>query len=61
MKKHIFSFLLFIFSLACKDNKSELFVLKSSEDTGITHQNTIQSTTELNVFRYRNFYNGGGV
>ena len=61
MKKHIFSFLLFIFSLACKDNKSELFVLKSPEDTGITHQNTIQSTTELNVFRYRNFYNGGGV
>ncbi|GEM_PF-1595586 len=61
MKKHILSVLLFIFSLACKDNKYELFVLKNPEDTGITHQNTIQSTTELNVFRYRNFYNGGGI
>lgn len=38
MKKHILSVLLFIFSLACKDNKYELFVLKNPEDTGITHQ-----------------------
>jgi len=61
MKKYILSLILSIFISACNNNKTNLFVLKSPEETGIKHQNTLQSTKELNVFRYRNFYNGGGV
>jgi hypothetical protein len=37
------------------------FVLLSSEITGINFSNTLVSTDEFNVYRYRNFYNGGGV
>jgi enediyne biosynthesis protein E4 len=29
--------------------------------TGITFENRVEPTRELNVFTYRNFYNGGGV
>jgi hypothetical protein len=37
------------------------FELLSSEITGINFSNTLVSTDEFNVYRYRNFYNGGGV
>ncbi|WP_276374917.1 VCBS repeat-containing protein [Chryseolinea sp. H1M3-3] len=33
----------------------------SSTETGIAFVNKVETTDELNVFRYRNFYNGGGV
>ncbi|HLF64786.1 MAG TPA: VCBS repeat-containing protein, partial [Saprospiraceae bacterium] len=38
-----------------------LFVRVKSEDTGINFRNSVQNTQELNIFNYRNFYNGGGV
>ncbi len=38
-----------------------LFTLLPSSYTGVHFENRIEATPELNVFTYRNFYNGGGV
>lgn len=40
---------------------STLFNLLQETHTGIDVVNSIETTRELNVFKYRNFYNGGGV
>lgn len=37
------------------------FELLAPEVTGINFSNDLVSTDEFNVYRYRNFYNGGGV
>jgi len=43
-------------------NKAKsLFTRLSSEDTGILFVNAIEDKKEFNIFKYRNFYNGGGV
>ena len=38
-----------------------LFKRLGPEETGLEFINAIATTNDLNVFRYRNFYNGGGV
>lgn len=38
-----------------------LFTQLPSSVTGVSFQNRLTETKELNVFTYRNFYNGGGV
>ncbi len=38
-----------------------LFTLMPSSYTGVKFANRVEGTPELNVFTYRNFYNGGGV
>jgi len=38
-----------------------LFTLLPSAYTGVRFENRLTSTRDLNVFTYRNFYNGGGV
>ncbi len=38
-----------------------LFTLMPSKVTGVHFQNTLTETADLNVFTYRNYYNGGGV
>src|SRR5881394_3603858 len=38
-----------------------LFTLLPSSYTGLQFVNRVEDTPELNVFTYRNFYNGGGV
>ncbi|MFL5502094.1 MAG: VCBS repeat-containing protein [Gemmatimonadaceae bacterium] len=40
---------------------NHLFTLLSSSYTGLHFANRVEETQELNVFTYRNFYNGGGV
>ena len=40
---------------------SHLFTLLPSSYTGIRFENRLKETPELNVFTYRNYYNGGGV
>ncbi len=42
------------------DNKT-LFKLLDSSRTQLDFNNIITSSNELNIFKYRNFYNGGGV
>ena len=51
--------------LSCKNNNNNgrdtLFNMMPSSQTGITFNNRVQDTKELNIFNFRNFYNGAGV
>ncbi|MGF1558512.1 MAG: VCBS repeat-containing protein [Flavobacteriaceae bacterium] len=38
-----------------------LFELQANEKTGIDFENSLVYDNEFNVYRYRNYYNGGGV
>ncbi len=40
---------------------TSLFTLLPSELTGIEFENILVNETKFNVFKYRNYYNGGGV
>lgn len=44
-----------------KENKSTLFNLLKTEKTGIDFVNNVTNQKDFNIFKYRNFYNGGGV
>ena len=54
-------------SYACTLKKNEqpptetLFSLLTSDETGITFLNKVENGPKMNIFKYRNFYNGGGV
>ena len=41
--------------------ENALFKLMPSSGTGISFVNNVSGTKDFNVFKYRNFYNGGGV
>ena len=43
------------------NEKDALFQMMPSSQTGITFNNKVEDTKDFNVFKYRNFYNGGGV
>ncbi|WP_400076627.1 VCBS repeat-containing protein [Winogradskyella sp. R77965] len=43
------------------ENRGPQFKLLSADSTGINFSNDLVSTDEFNVYKYRNFYNGGGV
>ncbi|ARV06899.1 hypothetical protein BTO04_09480 [Polaribacter sp. SA4-10] len=61
--KQFYSVFLIVFVLSCgktEENKTQ-FELLSSETTNINFSNDLTSTDIFNVYRYRNFYNGGGV
>lgn len=61
MKKIVFFFAAcLLFFCACKKQRSDT-LFQREENSGILFTNVIQSTNESNVFKYRNFYNGGGV
>jgi len=55
--------LLFLFACHSPSNVAQapLFQLQSPEQTGITFANNVIDSPTLNIFNYRNFYNGGGV
>ena len=63
--KHKFLLVLLILSFSCAIEKEETpqqqFELLPAETTGIQFCNDLVSTDEFNVYKYRNFYNGGGV
>ncbi len=53
---------------SCKDETKEavetkptLFTLLPPEETGIDFINKVENQKNFNIFKYRNFYNGGGV
>ena len=61
---------LFIIFISCTSKKQEtiddkerdtLFTMLSAEETGIEFTNTVENQKNFNIFKYRNFYNGGGV
>jgi len=41
--------------------QQKVFNLLSAENTGISFNNTLDYDQEFNVYKYRNYYNGGGV
>jgi len=56
--------LMALVGLACsKKTPSEdaLFTELSASQTNISFVNQVESTPQMNIFNYRNFYNGGGV
>ncbi|MFV8325053.1 VCBS repeat-containing protein [Flavobacterium sp. ZS1P14] len=66
MFNRIILFLLFIllFSNCSKENSGNedaLFSKLDSTNTGINFVNEIKNGENMNIFKYRNFYNGGGV
>ncbi len=45
-----------------KDEDTEtLFTLLKPEETGVEFVNKVENQKNFNIFKYRNFYNGGGV
>lgn len=65
-------FISFIFILAsCNEDEKErsaqekqnnsLFTLMPSEETRVHFVNRVENEKDFNIFKYRNFYNGGGV
>ena len=68
-KKFLYKYLFFfpiLFFISCSNNSQQtpgdtLFHLLPSSQTGITFTNSVIDTKDFNIFKYRNFYNGGGV
>ena len=58
---------LLIFSCNSEEEKKEiatsktLFTEMSPAETGVDFLNTVANQKDFNIFKYRNFYNGGGV
>lgn len=46
---------------ASEEESSTLFRLLSASETGIDFINKVENQKDFNIFKYRNFYNGGGV
>ena len=62
MVKRIVFFFLFIIFISCsKGNSDSLFTKLDASQTGINFQNEVKNGKNMNIFKYRNFYNGGGV
>jgi len=74
MRPNVFMKLCYLFFFvllfnSCNENKisvtsketPKLFELLSPETTGIDFINQIENQKNFNIFKYRNFYNGGGV
>jgi enediyne biosynthesis protein E4 len=64
-----YKYILFLFGIvlaSCKDSKtmfgkSDTLFNTLGTETGIDFQNTVENNDDMNIFNYRNFYNGAGV
>ena len=55
-------FIFCTFFISCSKNNSDtLFTQLDSSETGIDFKNEVKNGENMNIFKYRNFYNGGGV
>ena len=56
-------YILLVFVLfSCESKKEEtLFKLLDPDISGIKFQNNLKFDNDFNVYKYRNYYNGGGV
>ncbi len=70
IKRLILLTLLSLFIISCdkttstvstEEKKQTLFTEMPSDSTGISFINTVENQEDFNIFKYRNFYNGGGV
>ena len=58
------SIVILLFSCTSSEQKQEqntLFELLNAEQTGLSFVNEVYNQKDFNIFKYRNFYNGGGV
>ena len=53
--------LLLILLLGACQNKTQLYNLRDNKQIGIDFSNDLAFDNDFNVYKYRNFYNGGGV
>ena len=69
MQKTLILLTIFVFLYSCKNdnkeslgtNKNFLFTNLEVSQTGIDFINKVENEEGFNIFKYRNFYNGGGV
>ncbi|MBT8185030.1 MAG: VCBS repeat-containing protein [Eudoraea sp.] len=61
MNKKIFGVLTVLLITACGSKEGDLFSNPAASKTGITFENTLTETEDLNILDYLYFYNGGGV
>ncbi|WP_411893432.1 FG-GAP-like repeat-containing protein [Winogradskyella sp. A2] len=69
MKKYTYFIFVLLLVMSCNEDNIESlsednspqFKLLDAETTGINFSNDLVSTDDFNVYKYRNFYNGGGV
>lgn len=71
LSRILLTIILVIFVNSCNSEKKEkqisdntnktLFTLTNPEDNGIDFTNAVVNQKDMNIFKYRNFYNGGGV
>ncbi len=65
LNRSILFFLLSLLFVSCSkestENKNALFSKMETEQTGINFINEVKNGEDMNIFKYRNFYNGGGV
>ena len=68
MQKIIIIIVLFLITFSCKkenneslNNNGTLFTKLDASKTGIDFINKVDNEKDFNIFKYRNFYNGGGV
>ena len=55
-------FIILLVVTSCSNGELETqFQLISSEQSGISFSNDLSYTDDFNVYKYRNFYNGGGI
>ncbi|HKK12746.1 MAG TPA: CRTAC1 family protein, partial [Flavobacteriaceae bacterium] len=63
--KHVHLIVILVLAFSCAKKEEEAskkqFELLPPETTGIHFSNDLVSTDDFNVYKYRNFYNGGGV
>jgi len=58
----LFIFALMVLIFGCStDKKNHVFKIVPANVSGIDFSNDLIFDQEFNIFRYRNFYNGGGV
>ena len=63
-KMNYFLYIILILFFSCNrigENDQILFELLSANKTGINFENSLTYSDDFNIYKYRNFYNGGGV
>ncbi|MGC1472100.1 MAG: VCBS repeat-containing protein [Psychroserpens sp.] len=72
LKKSLLILILSFLTTSCKKDTKEttsnvevvnktLFTLLDAEQSGLDFVNSVKNEKDFNIFKYRNFYNGGGV
>lgn len=61
LKRIVLSYLLVLFMGCSQSGSDALFTQLDSDQTGINFKNEVKNGENMNIFKYRNFYNGGGV